>query len=364
VAALALLTPRAAAAQWSGVDAGAGISYQSYSFSAGERIGVEGISLLTLPVSARVALTRELELAVAGAYASGTLRRSGGGESTLSGLVDTEVRLTWATLDDRLRLTGMALVPTGEARLDAGAGDVAGVVAADVLPFGISNWGTGGGVGGSAAFAAPLSDDVAAGLSVGYVLAREYEPLADTDFAYRPGNQLQLRAAVDRTFGSSGKASLQLTYLRHGEDRLSGQNLYRPGDRAQAVASYAFAAGALASGVVYAGYLRRQEGEYTSLARVTPAEDLLHAGVGFRLPLSARLLLAPAAELRVVASGAGGEEGHVMALGTDAEVPLGGSLLVPGARVRFGSVTVVGGADSGFTGFEVGLKVRRRAVLR
>jgi hypothetical protein len=199
------------------------------------------------------------------------------------------------------------------------------------------------------------------GLSAGYVVAREFEPTSDNTFAYRPGNQLQVRAGIDRTFGVSGKFSLGVTYLQYGQDEGSGTNFYQAGDRLQALASYAFAAGARASGIVYGGFLRRGQGQYTTVVLITPAQNLVFGGAGARLAVG-NAVLQPALDLRVLGSEDGVEHGYTLSAGTSVELPLGSALLVPQAKARFGNLTVRSGAESGFIGFDVGLSIRGRRV--
>jgi hypothetical protein len=235
--------------------------------------------------------------------------------------------------------------------------DVMGVLAADVLPFAISNWGSGGGLGVSASAALPVSEATTLGVSAGYVVARAYEPLSASTFSYRPGNQLHVRAAADRLFGASAKGSLQLTYLHFSQDQNAGTNFYQSGDRLQALGSLAFAAGARGTGLLYAGYLQRHLGQYTDAARVTPALDLVYAGTGFRQPVGG-VILVPTLDVRLLGSDGGVGQGHTVSAGVGAELPMGGYQLVPLARARFGRLTVRTAQESAFTGFEFGLTIR------
>jgi hypothetical protein len=346
-------------AQLADTRAAAGVRLEAYSFGDPEKVDLERVVLVTVPLTVIVPLTRQLELGVNGAYARGEVRRGDGSEAALSGPIDTEVRLTAALAQDRLRLGIVALLPTGRSELTAEELDVAGVIAADLLPFAISNWGTGGGIGVNAAAAVPVGFNMAVGVSGGYVVTREFEPRSDASFAYRPGNQLHVRAALDRSFGSAGKASLQLIYQQFSQDRSGDANLYQAGDRLQAVASYAFAAGATASGVVYGGYLRRQQGRYAEVVLLTPAQDLIYGGAAVRVPLGGFVLL-PTVDVRVLGNEAGLEQGYTLSAGAGAELPLGRLLLAPLARARFGSLTIREGLDSGFTGFELGFTARTR----
>ena len=348
-----------AGAQLSSPTVGAGVLMESYSFSSPDKVDLKTVSLLSVPLSARVFLTPKIEFGVTGAYASGKLTRVGGSETTISGPTDTEIRVTYGSVDDRVRISAAAMAPTGKEQLTAQEMDASGVIAADLLPFAISNWGSGGGLGVSAAFAVPMNEVTTVGISAGYVVARKYEPLSATTFAYRPGNQLQLRAAADRTLGSTAKASVEVTYLHFGQDQGDGTNLYQSGDRLQAAGSLAFAVGTQSTGIVYAGYLRRQEGQYTSIVRVTPAQDLIYGGVAFRRPAGA-MVLVPSVDARLLGNASGVEQGRTISAGLALEIPNGRFDIVPRAQARFGNLTVRSGQESSFTGFEVGLGIRTR----
>ena len=360
-AAVAMASSRAGA-QLSDPVAGAGVMLESYSFSDKEQVDIDKVSLLTVPLSVRVALAHRVELGVTSAYASGTLTRRDGQSTTLSGLTDTEIRLTYQMANDRVRLSAAAMAPTGKSKLTAGEMDVMGVVAADLLPFAISNWGSGGGLGINASVVQPVSEETSVGVSAGYVVARKYEPLSATTFAYRPGNQLHVRAGADHRVGSAAKASLQLTYLHFGLDQNAGANFYQSGDRLQAVGSLAFAAGT-GTGIVYAGYLQRRGGKFTEVVRVTPAQDLAYAGTGFRQRVGG-LVLAPTLDVRLLGSDVGVEQGRTISAGLSAEVPAGNFDVVPLVRARVGHLTIRTAQESGFTGFEVGLSIRNRTFAR
>lgn len=338
-----------------------GVSFEAYSFGSSDDVGIDRITLLTVPLAVRVQLSRQFEARVSTAYARGAVSRNDGSESTIAGPTDSELRLTFATPGDRLRVSAIAIVPTGQTELTPAEMDVAGVIAADVLPFAILNWGSGGGTGMSVATALPISEASAFGVSASYLVALEFEPIAATGFAYRPGNQLHLRAALDHTFGMAGKASLQLTWQHFGVDASAASNIYQAGDRLQALASYAFAAGARAGGIAYAGYLRRQEGRYTEIVELTPAQDLIYGGTVFRVP-AGRIVLTPSLDARVIGSDNGTDQGYSLTIGSGVELQLGEALLVPSARARFGRLAVRSGTESGFIGLEVGVAVGTRSL--
>ena len=355
IGAAAAIVASPAAAQVATHRAGAGAAFETYRFSDDERIGIESLTLITIPFTGTVALSRRVELTVSGSWARGDVARPDGSSTSISGLTDSDVRLSARVGRDMLTFTAIAQLPTGVSELSDDEADAAGMFAADVLPFRVTNWGTGGGLGASTAIAGPVGD-FAVGLSIGYVVAREFEPVAQ-DFQYRPGSQFHVRAAIDRTFGTSSKGAVSLTYQRFGEDEANGQNLFRTGDRIQGLASWSFAAGDAGSAVVYAGYLHRSEGEHLGLDALEPAQRLAFTGAGARLPFGTTVLQ-PSLDLRVHGGDEGAGSGYTIGIGGSVDLPVGAVVLVPTLRGRFGSVELSSGEDSGFTGGEVGLAVR------
>lgn len=336
---------------------GAGIAFERYSFADPQEVDIESLSLFTVPITGRVGLGRRLALGVRGAFASAQLVRADGSDATLSGLTDTQVTLRLEIGRNAAAITAIGLLPTGSTSLDDDEIEVAGAIAADVLPFRISSWGTGGGGGLAFSAARPIGGGFVGGLSLGYVVARSFQPLSGDDFEYRPGDQMHVRAAVDHTIGNASKVSLAFTFQRYGEDESDGVNLFQTGDRIQTVGTLNFGVGARANGLLYTGWMRRTDGEYRQPSQLLPAQDLVYGGAGLRVPVGSAILQ-PSAELRVLAAGGGAGKGYTLATGLSVEMPVAGWTVIPTARARFGSAEVEQGGSSGFTGFELALTTR------
>lgn len=351
MAVVALLVPEAVFAQ----TVTAGAMYERYSFGTPETLDIETLTLFSAPFGAVWQAGRSVAFRLAGAAARGSLIRANGEEGTIAGLTDAELSARVELAGGRAAFTGIVLLPTGSESLTYEEVFVAGAIAADLLPFGIRDWGTGGGAGASLALATPLGS-WAAGASVGYVVAREYEPLSEESFEYRPGNQLHVRAALDRVIGRSAKFAVSGDWRRYGEDRGNGNNIFQTGDRFRITGSLNFAVGR-GSAVTYAGWLSREEGEYTPPPDIMPSQDLFFAGAGLRSGL-AGAVLTPSLDLRVFDSGGADRSGYVLGIGTAVELNLAGSLVVPNARFRFGNVESEGGDDTGLSGFMAGLSIR------
>ena len=340
-------------------NAGFGAAIESYHFSQPDHTGMHSITLVTLPFAGRVPLGHIAALDVSGAYAHGSVDRADGSTATLQGVTDTQVRLSLRLREDLATITAVALLPTGKEKLSGDEAEVAGVVAADLLPFHISNWGSGGGAGIATAVAHSFGG-FGMGASASYMVGRRYDLTNAPTVAYRPGNQLRARIALDAATGLTGKASLQLTYLHSSDDQVDGANLFRSGDRFQAMGSYAFAAGARSSGIAYIGTLHRSRGTFMLATPLdAPAQNLYLAGGGFRLPVGASVLL-PSADLRVLRRADGLDQGTLGSVGATAEFRPGGGrvVLLPGLRARLGRVLASAGTSSGFTGFEVSFGAR------
>lgn len=353
---LTLVSAPPAAAQIEGSRFGAGPVFELYSFSDATSLGIESIQLLSLPFAGYVAVTPRFALELSGAWARASMSRPGAASLDISGLTDTELRASYTFGLDAVTLSAVVQLP-GNGSLDVDEAQVAGAVAADVLPFRVTNWGSGGGAGAAIAVARPLGT-VNAGISVGYVVAREFSPVTgDDDFTYRPGNQLHITAALDRDIGVTGRGALRVSYQHFAEDESNGTNLYQAGARIQATGSYAFAAGPRASAIVYGGYLHRAEGQFQAAATRSAAQDFLLAGGGLRLPLG-RGIVQPGLDLRVARGTDEAATGYTAGIGVSAEWPTASLSLAPTVRARLGQVRTRPGTESAFTGAELGLVIR------
>ena len=338
------------------VGLGTGASFETYTFAEPENRGIESISLLTLPMQARVTVLRSLLIDVNAAYATGSVRFAGGTESSVSGPTDTDIALSYGIGRDRGTVGAFVSLPTGHATHTPEEAVAAGMIAADLLPFRITNWGTGGGAGVHGSLSVPAGS-WNLGASAAYRMAREFEPITAPEFSYRPGNELRVRVGVDRTFGRAGKLNLALAGWFYGEDAQDENELYQSGNRYQALGSYAFRAGYRSMAVVYAGVLHRKNGVFLTGQPDTPSQDLLLGGAGMRMPVGAVTLL-PSVDLRVFRREDGLNQGWLGGIGLAADVPAGPLTVTPSARFRYGNAVMAEDTESGIRGFALALVAR------
>jgi hypothetical protein len=341
---------------------------QTYTFADAQTAGLETIRLLSVPYAASVRLGSRVSVALDGAWASGEATSPSGQSAELSGPTDTNLGVTFAPGPEWLVLSADATLATGKSTFSLEESLVAGIVAADLLPFAVNTWGSGGTVGGSVAAATQLGA-WGLGLAAGYRVAGEFEPLPDLTLGYSPGDQLQLRVAVDRDVGAS-TVSAVVGYQRSSEDQLVDTNLFRSGSRIQSTVSVAFPLGLRSSALVYGGVNHRSKGtllldeSVLGAAGDSPSQQLFVAGTDLRIPVGRSWALFPSAELRVFRAEDGASQGWVASGGTSVDLRLTGNsasrrlVLSPSARIRVGNVVVEEGADSGFLGWEAGLILR------
>jgi hypothetical protein len=336
----------------------AGVTWQRFQFSSPAAVDIDALSLLTVPLAGEVSLGRVL-LRVTGAWAGASLTRADGSESTVSGLTDTEISANVEIVPGTMTLAAIAALPTGVRTLTFDEMFVAGAIAADLLPFAITNWGSGGGAGAALSITRPLGS-YAAGVQAGWTVARSYTPLTDDAFEYRPGNQFHVRAALDRVIGRSAKVAVQAGWQHFGADRGDDRNLFQAGDRFQLVGTLNFALRS-ASALVYAGWLDRGEGEFAEPIELLPAQQLVYGGAALRL-LAGRIAILPAVDMRLLDSEGTDRTGWVLGAGSSLELTGLAAAWTPSVRARIGNIEARSGATSRFAGIELGLTARIGAV--
>lgn len=349
-------TPVGAAAQE--IMGVSGAFFETFAFGDPEQTGIEKVSLISVPFGVSAPVIDRLSLDLRTAFARGSMERSDGTDVTLTGLTDTEFRANYEIIPQMFTVSAAVLLPTGQSTQTLEESELAGIVAADLLPFRVSNWGSGGGAGIVSTLTMPVGD-FGFGVSAGYTMGREFEPLEDDEIGYRPGSELRLRVAVDRNIGSTAKASLILGGQIYQDDELAGASVFTPGDRFEATGSLAFRAGQLSSAVAYAGVQHRGEGMLLDEELNTPAQDLYNLGVGFRIPRGTTTFQ-PIADFRIFRRSSGVDQGHLTTLGGSIEWSMGPVVLLPSLRGRFGKALLWDGAESAVRGADLGLGIRYR----
>lgn len=346
---------------------GTGVDYLGYSFEEG--LQVEAAQLMVIPVALRVPAGERLSFDVYSAWAEGRVERSDG-TSSLSGPIDTSVKASYQVAPWALLSVGVN-VPTGDGTHDGEEAIVASVLSTDLLGFREATWGTGFAVTTSAGVARQAGG-FGLGVAVAYAARGRFEPSEGVNLTYQPGNEVRIRAGVDRNFGNS-TLTLGGTLVSYAQDRVSDdissdRNLFQAGNRIRLDASFSFRAGA---GVwtLYAADLLRDNGDLrvdvfdetntpvdSTFVR-TARQNLFVGGIIGSIGLGGGLVFRPHVDLkyqtREEPSGGDAGSGWIAGAGGDIPLRLRGIDFFPKARVHYGAIRSQTGEDVGLLAMEL-----------
>jgi hypothetical protein len=329
-----------------------GFEFRTVSFDSG--LGARSVRQLAIPFGVVIPLSPRFQIDAGVWYAQAERTEQGGASVTLSGLTDLQTRAVFEVVPDAVILTLSANLPTGHATLVGNEIDVAGAIASDMIPFPVTNFGSGFSLTSGVAFAMPVGS-WAIGLAGSYRVNGEFQPLADTSGMYKPGGEMRLRLGVDRLLGQ-GRISLGLTWSDFSTDEFGGSGAYRSGSRyiPQVSLSIPLGNNSLA---IYAWDVYRTAGEYVGSPTTAPKQNTLAAGAVLNLNRG-RASLRPSLEIRKAWEDNNGmqDSGTLVSLGTRYNLPLGSRFtVVPSLRFDVGSIVGPSGEGVSLRGFSAGI---------
>jgi hypothetical protein len=356
LASVLLLPPLLVAqgAPQSGVAALSGVEARGLSFQSG--LGIKSVTEVAVPFGVVWTASPRLSFDLGGRYASAS-RTDSSGSNSISGLTDIQVRGVYQIVQDVAVFTVAATLPTGTTKLTAAQLPVAGVIASDLLPFPVANFGSGFNVTTGLALAVPVGG-WALGVAGSYRQNGGYTPLADTSLSYKAGGEFRVRAGADRIVGQS-RISLGFTYSSFGEDDFGSSPIFQSGKRYIGQASWSFPVGNLGL-ALYVWDLYRANGTAIDGSITSKRNVLALGGVG-SIQMG-RNVLRPQVEYRVHTVGASqlSSAGKLFSIGALLQMPLGQQFaLSPVARFDAGNIVNPATSTAvSFTGWDLGITLR------
>ncbi|MFI5281407.1 MAG: hypothetical protein ACHQU1_13000, partial [Gemmatimonadales bacterium] len=207
------------------VDAQAGVEYRSVSYGSG--LGYSALKELAIPVGFAVPFGSRFNLD-AGTYYVSAARTDASGQQTINGLTDLIIRGAYQVKPDVAVFTFAVSVPTGQKTLSGTQRQIASAMATDLVPFPVTNFGTGFSVTTGLAWATPVGP-WALGLAGSFRYNASYQATTDTNLMLKPGAEMRFRIGADRIVGQ-GRLSLGLTYSSFANDEF-GAASQSPGTR-------------------------------------------------------------------------------------------------------------------------------------
>ncbi len=366
--AIALATAVMASAVSAQITIGIGTDYMGYTFDEG--LGATAAQLLMVPVALRLPLGDAIALDVAASWAQGKIERDNTTFS-LQGPTDVRLKLSWSATPWALVSFGASL-PTGNSMHDGEEAIVASVLATDLLGFRESTLGTGASLTSAVATAARVGG-WGVGVAGAYSVRGEFEPSADQDLTYQPGNETRVRLGFDRNIGNS-TFTMGGTVMDYSSDLANSRNLFQAGRRMSFDATYAFRAGA---GVwtIYAADMIRENGDLTlsivddlgsivaDTAITTAKQNLMVAGFVGSIGVGSGFVFRPHIDFKMQnrTEPDGSDEGSGWMLSAGGDFPVrvfGGYDFFPKARLLYGSITNGAGDGINVIGAEFTATVR------
>lgn len=229
VAAALSAVPGALAAQQMTVRTSA--LFESYSFEAG--LPFRRVSEFTLPVTLTYGLGRYGNIAVSTGYAAVDLKSSDQvqlANQSLSGVLDTEARLTVNVVPGRLVALVTGAAPTGVKTVAFEELSVLGAISSDIIGFSTNDFGSGGNVGAGFAGAVPLGK-MAVGFGGTFRRPLSYQPVLGASDHLRPGSEFRLRTGIEGPIARRTYLRVAGIYARRDKDQVDGVSRHAVGNR-------------------------------------------------------------------------------------------------------------------------------------
>ncbi len=280
------------------VSAQGAVLFERYSFDSGWSFA--NVSELSLPFSVSYPLGNAARFTFSSGYTRIVLSPTaqGSDEIVVSGLTDSEARLTVDVLRDRLSLLVTGRIPTGMDGLGVDQGAVLGVLATDVLGFSTRSLGSGGSVGVGFSGAIPAGR-MGIGLAGTVTRAGTFTPVEGVGQELRPGTEFRLRAGVEGPLGETAYLRAAAILARRSDDEVNGQAL-GVGTRISGYVSLDQRVGRSVLTFYAFDQLRADpQVENTALGGgVLPKGNLFAAGAQMDIPVRRRLRATPRIEFR------------------------------------------------------------------
>jgi hypothetical protein len=221
-------------------------------------------------------------------------------DQSISGLLNTELRLSWDAVPGRLTVFAIGAIPTGVETVTQDELSVLAVVSSDIIGYANVNMANGGGVGGGFAGAVPLGRSWALGLGGTVLTAFPYTAVEGDTAELRPGTDVRVRLGVEGSLARRSYLRVAGVFLYRNNDVVGDQNLNGIGNRWVGYLSFDQGIGATSLNLyVFDVYRNKPQLEATAVgAAVLPRGNLVGAGARLDWPLGGSTLLTPRFEVR------------------------------------------------------------------
>jgi len=260
------------------------------------------LSEFTVPVGIDASFGRRTNLTISTGWTDVELKSQNPTvirDQTMSGVIDTELRLTVEVIPSRLSVIANGVIPTGIKTVRQDELSVLGAISSDIIGLTTNELGNGGSVGGGFVGAVPVGD-FALGFGATYKAAFQYQAVFGDPSSLRPGNEGRFRAGLEGPLGQRTYFRVAGIYALRGADKLGGVVQNGVGDRIVGYLSLNQGVGS-SSLVLYGFDVYRTNPQLSSTAlgaQSLPKGNLFAVGARWEFRMGRRGTLAPRAEFR------------------------------------------------------------------
>jgi hypothetical protein len=272
---------------------------ESYSFQQG--FPYERLTEFSFPVGLNFRFGQRTQLAISTGWANVDLKAQNSAlqDQKLSGVIDTETRLTVDVVPGRLAFIAGGVIPTGMQTVAESEVPALGAIASDIIGLTTNELGNGGSVGMGFVGAVPIGR-YALGYGATARTAFSYQPVSGDPSDLKPGNEARFRLGFEGPMGPRSYIRLAGIYALRQKDEFGGATHDGVGDRF--VGYLSLNQGIGSSSLIVYGFDVYRSGprlERTALgSQPLPEGNLVAAGLRWEIPVGRQAAFAPRGEFR------------------------------------------------------------------
>jgi hypothetical protein len=156
----------------------------------------------------------------------------------LSGFGDTQLSAQYYLIDSHILIQATVNLPTGKQKLSTEEFKSSIALGHSYYDFKIPNMGQGLNAAPGVSWAGPVSDKLVLGVGTAYQINGSFQPLADFDGKYKPGNEWLITGGVDYQLSAVSTLSADLIVSLYGTDKFDTTEVYKSGTKLVASLQY------------------------------------------------------------------------------------------------------------------------------